>query len=140
MGDDLGVRLGLEGMTLGEEQRLEGQVVFNDSVMNHHDIAMTIPVRMGVFLGGTPVRRPARVADPERTVDRVHADGLFQIAEFALGAPDFEPPIAAVNGQAGRIVSSILEPPQAFQNDWNGLMGSYVANYSTHSSIISAAL
>ena len=48
-------------------------VVFDDSVVHHHDFARAIAVRMRVFFGGAAVRRPARVADAVDAVERARA-------------------------------------------------------------------
>src|SRR5712691_7268831 len=98
---------------------------------------MAIAVGVGIFFGRTAVRGPARMPDSERTIYRVRADDFFQIPEFALCPANHELPVA-INSQAGRIVSTIFEPLQAFQDNRNGPMGSDIADDSTHLLIIPA--
>src|SRR6266705_2688310 len=91
---------------------------------------------MRVFFGGSSVRGPAGMADTEGPIHRARANGFFQVAQFALGAPDGELRIVTVNRQTGRIVAAILEPLQAFEDNRNRAMRSDVTDDSTHSLII----
>ena len=136
VGDDFGIGLGLEDVAFGFELMLERKVVLDDAVMHHHHVALAIAVRVRVLLGGPAVRGPARVADAERAIHRVHPDGLFQVAQLAFGAAHGQLAVVAINRQPGRIVSAILQPPQAFQNDRNGVLRADVAHNSAHRSII----
>ena len=110
----------------------ERQVVFDDAVVHHHDFALAVAVRVRVLLGGTAVGGPARVADPEGAVDGIQPDGVLQVPQLALGAPDLQLVIAAVNRQARRVVSAILQPLQALQNDRDGALCPDVAHDSAH--------
>ena len=98
VGDDFGVGFGFENVALRVQLVLQGQVVFDDAVVHHHHVARAVAVRMGVLLGGAAVRGPAGVADAERAIHGFQADGILQVAEFALGAPDGELIVVAVNG------------------------------------------
>ena len=80
----------LNYVAFGLEALLQRQVVLDDPVVHHHHVARAIAVRVGVLLGGPPMRGPAGMPDAESALDRVQPDGLFQIAQFALGAPDLE--------------------------------------------------
>jgi hypothetical protein len=83
-----GIGLGGEGMPLGLQAMLQVEVILDDAVVHHHHIAVAIAMRMGVLFGRTAVSRPARVADAEGTVHRAEPDGIFQVAQFPLGAPN----------------------------------------------------
>ena len=61
--DHFGVGFGNEGVALGDELVLEREVILDDAVVHHHDVAVAIAMRMRVLLGGAPVRRPARMPD-----------------------------------------------------------------------------
>ncbi len=104
--DDFGIGLGLEDVAFLLQLLLEREIVFDDAVVHHDDIALAIAVRVRILFGGTPVGCPARVADAEGAIDRVHADGLFQIAQLALGAADCQLIIVAIDRETGRIVAS----------------------------------
>ena len=118
---------------------LSDQVVFDDAIVHHDDVALTIAVRVGVLLRGTSVGGPARVADAEGPIDGVHPDGFFQVAQLALGAADGELLVIAVNREPCGIISAIFEAFQAFQNDRNRAMSTDVTDNATHNSIIGAA-
>ena len=63
VGDDLGVGLGDELVAFVLKLLLEREIILDDAVVHDHDLAGAIAMGMRVFLGRTPVRRPARVAD-----------------------------------------------------------------------------
>ena len=66
----LRVGLRLEEVALGLEPGLDRQIVLEDAVVHDDDGARAVGVRVGVLLGRPAVRRPPRVADPERAVER----------------------------------------------------------------------
>ena len=107
--DRLGVGVALEHVALGGELGLELAEVLDDAVVHDRDLA--VHVRMRVALGGTPVRRPARVADAGVTLQRLLQQAAFEVAQLALGAAALE--VAVLDGgDAGRIIAAILEPAQ----------------------------
>ena len=63
VGDDLGVCLGGELVTLTLELRAQLDVVLDDAVQDDVNAAGAVRVRVGVALGRTAVRGPARVPD-----------------------------------------------------------------------------
>ena len=111
---------------------LSVQIVLDDAVVHHHDVAVAIAMRMRVLFGGPAVRRPARVADAVGAVDRVQPDGVFQVAQLARGAPHRQVMVAVQDRDAGRIVAAIFQAPQAVQNDRDRLPVPDVADNSTH--------
>ena len=88
-------------MAFGLQLLFQGQVILDDAVVHHHDVAGAIAVRVGVFLGGAPVRGPARMPDAVRAVDGVQPDGFFQIAQFARCAAHGELAVIAIDRDAG---------------------------------------
>ena len=78
---------------------------------------------------------PARVADSEGAIHRVHADGLFQIPQLSLGAADGELLVIAVDRKARGIIAAVFEALQTFQDDRNGAMGTNVTDDATHNLI-----
>ena len=68
--DDFGIGLGDELVSLRGSAAASARVVLDDSVVHHHDFALAIAMRMRVLFGRTPVRGPARVADPVYAVER----------------------------------------------------------------------
>ena len=107
--DRLGVGVALEHVALGAELRLQLAEVLDDAVVDDRDLA--VHVRMGVALGGTPVRRPARMADAGVPPQRLLQQTPFEVAQLALGAAALE--VAVLDGgDAGRVIAAILEPTQ----------------------------
>ena len=110
--DDLGVGFGLELVSFALQLLLQRQVVLDDAVMHHDDVALAVAVRVGVLFGGPAVGCPARVPDAECAIDRVAADVLFQVAKLALCAADIELLVIAQDRKARGIISAIFQPPQ----------------------------
>ena len=71
VGDDFGVGFGDEFVALGGELGLEGEVVFDDAVVDDDEGAGAVAVGVGVLLGGAAVGGPAGVADAEGALDGV---------------------------------------------------------------------
>ncbi len=83
VGDDLGVGLAGEGEALGLELAPEYRVVLDDAVVHHGHrgrAASAAEVRVRIAVGGRPVGRPSRVADPATPRRRL---GLEQLLERA---------------------------------------------------------
>ena len=108
VGDDFGIRFGQKDVPFFLQLRLQRKVVFNDPIVDNDDIAFAIAVRMGILLGGPPVRGPPGVPDAIGTGHRVGPDDLFQVPQLPGGAPDAELPFRH-HCDAGRIVSAILQ-------------------------------
>jgi hypothetical protein len=88
VGDDFGVGFGEEGVALGDEGRLELEVVFDDAVVDDDEGAGAVAVGVGVFFGGAAVGGPAGVADAIGAVDGVFGEDLGEVAELAGGAAE----------------------------------------------------
>ena len=132
MGDDLGVGLGDELVAPGDEGVLQREVVFDDAVVDDDEGAGAVAVRVGVFFGGAAVGCPARVTDAEGAVDGGVADDGFEVAELAGGAAEFEAFGAPSYGDAGRVVTAVLEAAKTFNNDGDDRLRTNVSNDSTH--------
>ena len=132
VGDDLGVGLGGELVPFFDEPLLEREVVLDNAVVHHHDLAGAIAVRVGVFLGGTPVRGPAGVADAVGAVQRLEADGLLQVAQLAFGAADLQPVAIARHGDAGGVIAAVFQPLQPVQDDGHNPLLTNVSDNATH--------
>ena len=88
VGDDFGVGFGDELVALGGELGFEGEVVFDDAVVDDDEGAGAVAVGVGVLFGGAAVGGPAGVADAEGAVDGVVGDDGFEVAELAGGAAE----------------------------------------------------
>ena len=90
VGDDFGIGFGGELVAFLDQLLLQGDVVLDDAVVHDDDLAGAIAMRMGVFFGGAAVGGPAGVADAVGAVERLQADGFFQVAQLAFGAADLQ--------------------------------------------------
>jgi hypothetical protein len=59
-------------------------------------------------------------------------DDLFEIVQFARGAADLHLAVVSDHGNAGRIIASVFQPPEAVENEGNDLFRPYVADNSAH--------
>ena len=132
VGDDLGVGLGDELVALGDEGALEGEVVFDDAVVDNDEGATSVAVGMSVFFGRPAVGGPAGVADAERAVDGRVGDDGFEVAELAWGAAEFEPAGATGYGDAGGVIAAVLQAAKTFNDDGDDRLRADVTNNSTH--------
>ena len=132
MGDDLGVGVGDEGVAGGGELFFEGDVVFDDAVVDDDEGTGAVAVGMRVLFSGAAVGGPAGVADAEGAVDGVGGDDGFEVAEFAGGTAELEGGGASGYGDAGGVVAAVLEAAQAFNDDGDDGLRTDVSNDSTH--------
>ena len=89
-------------------------------------------MRMGVLFGGTTMSGPTGVSDAVGAIQRFIADDLFQIAQFALGAPDLQSLAIAGDCDSGRVVAAVLESPETFDDDRDDLLFPHVSDDATH--------
>ena len=114
MGDDLAIGLRAEmGAALGQ-LFFKFEIVFDDAVMHHDDVAGAM--RMGIGFRRSAMSRPARVADADDAGSSAGGASRFrQIAELALTAPNRHLAIVE-HRDAGRVVAAVFELAQAFQD------------------------
>ena len=134
MGDDLGVGLAGEREPLRLELAAQRGVVLDHAVVDDGDRdrpAAAAQMGMGVAVGGRPVSRPARVADPARPRGRLAVEQFLQDPHPAGPLPH-DQLVAVDRGQARAVVAAILEPAQPRDQDRRGLMSSGVTDDSAH--------
>src|ERR1700730_9547243 len=89
--------------------------ILDDAVMDDGD-----PVggdRVGVLLVRLAVRRPARMADADRPPHRFAFEAGDEVRQFAFGAAPLDPAIDQ-GRDARRIIATVFEPPEAFDQLW----------------------
>ena len=128
---DLGVGLRLERIALGQQERLDLRVVFDDSVVNQGELTVAADMRVGIAVGDATMSCPARVADARRTVELMPGGLLYQIVDASHLFGDVELAVLKYADPRG-IVASILKPLQAFENDCRCFLFTNIANDSTH--------
>jgi hypothetical protein len=84
---------------------LQIEVVLDDAVVDDHDPAGAVPVRMRVLLRRTAVRGPSRVADPVLPLERIDGDRLLETRELAGAAPELDRSVAD-DGDPSRVVTA----------------------------------
>jgi hypothetical protein len=86
---------------------------------------------MRIFLGGPAVRGPASMANAVSAFAWILAQSLLKVPQFSRRAADVQL-IPIYDGDAGRVITTILESFEANDQDRkNGLM-SQISNNSTH--------
>ena len=131
MRQDLRVGFGKELVLFLQQRVAQLQVVFDDAVVNDHDAVLAVMVRMRVFFGRTPVRGPARVPDAEQPAQRLRANDFFQVAQLSRRAADLQPAVPN-HGNAGRVVTAVLQPLEAVNQDRNDFLLPDVTDNPTH--------
>ena len=138
LGCDLGVRLGLEGVTLGPQLLLELGEVLDDAVVDHGELGLVGQVRVRVLVGGAAMGGPAGVTDAQRGGSH---RGLLDLVDEVHQLPGLLPSFDPTSGDrchTGRVIAAVLQAPQPFQQHVQSLMLSRllrqtdVANNSTH--------
>ena len=131
VGDDLGIRFRLERVSLLLELFLQLQIVLDDPVVNDDDLAGAVAVRMRVLLGRTAVRRPARVPHTVEPIDRLHANGLFQVRELPCRAAQRDA-FRADDRHAGGVVAAIFHAAKSLEKNRDDGLAADVSDDSAH--------
>ena len=132
MGDDLGVGFGDELVAFGDEGVFEGEVVFDDAIVDDDKGSGAVAVGVSVLFGGPAVGGPPGVADAEGAFDGGVSDGDFEVAEFSRGSAESEAFGAAGYCDAGGVVAAVFEAAEAFNDDGDDGLGPDITDDSTH--------
>ena len=132
VGDDFGVGLGAKDVPFGDKLLLEGQVVLDDPVVDDHQIAGAVRMRMGVLLGGPTVRRPAGVPQPHGPGEVRSPDGALQLFDLPDRAIDHHPALLQ-DGQPRGIIATVFQALQPVDQDRHDLLVPDVPHDPTHS-------
>ncbi|MCK9589757.1 MAG: hypothetical protein WC076_12205 [Terrimicrobiaceae bacterium] len=131
VGQDFRVRLRHEGMAGFQKLFAEFLVVLDDPVVDEGEPPASIEVRVGIFLGDTPVRRPTGMADSGPAMHRALLDAFRKIRDAPDGLADFDrSPIQ--NGDTGRVISPVFQAPQPVEKHGERFRTANVTNNSTH--------
>ena len=129
VGEDLGVGLGAELVPRPRQRLLQLEMIFDDPVVDHRHAAVLVRVR--VLVGRLAVRGPAGVADAGGALRHRLAEALLQIRQLALG-PHHRQAVVAEDGDAGRIVSAVLQLPQPLDQQACALLIPDVSHDAAH--------
>jgi hypothetical protein len=86
------------------------EIVLDDTVVNDNDLSLTIAVRMRILFGGTPMCRPAGMADSVPALQWVRPDHFLEVSEFARRASDQQFGPSVHDRDARRVVAAIFKP------------------------------
>ena len=140
VGDDFGVGFGYKFVALGGEFGFEGEVIFDDAVVDDDEGAGAVAVGVGVLLGGAAVGGPAGVADAEGAGERVGGEDCFEVAKLAGGSAELHDAVGgAGDGDAGEVVAAVFEAAEAFDDDGDGRIRANVSNDSTHGTSVAGS-
>src|SRR5216684_599709 len=132
MRDDLGIGFGGEVVALLDQLLLQAEIVLDNAIVYDNDIAGAVAMRMSILLRRTPVGSPAGVANAVAALEGLQPDNFFQIAQLAFGASNLQFVPVAGNSDSSRIITAVLEPAQALEDNRNHLLLADVANNATH--------
>ena len=116
---------------------LQLEVVLDDAVVNDHDAAGAVAMRVRVLFGGPAVRGPAGVAEAvERRSSGVVGNDVLEIGELAGAAP--QSMRRAVDDRHARgVVAAIFEPPQSLDEDGDDGLVADVSDDAAHRMMLS---
>ena len=140
VGHDLGIGFGSKNVAFRFQLVLQGEVVFDDTVVYDDDVAVAIAVGVGILFRRTAMGGPTGVTDAEAPGQRIGSNGIFEVVQLAFGAANLELSVIAVDRQSRRIVSPIFQPFQSIQNDWHCVVCPYIPDDSAHAFIIRVSL
>ena len=130
--DRLRVRFRREGVAARFEAAAQLPEVLDDPVVDDRDVAGAVAVRMGVQVVGAPVGRPARVGEADGGVRCAVGDRGLEIDELARPLLDEEVPGVVDEGDPGRVVATVFEPLEPFDEDGARLPRTGVADDAAH--------
>ena len=138
VGDDLGIGLGGEGVTLGHEVRAQRVRVLDDPIVDHQDRSIARRERVGVLHVDPPVGGPAGMADTDRPGREMTGRGRLPVHDrFELLDPPRDPTdedvVIVDDRDAARIVSAVLQALQALQQDGRCRPPTDIARNTAHS-------
>ena len=110
--EDLGVGLRGERDALAFELLAERDVVLEDAVVDDHDVAGCVPLRVGVSPRRLPVGGPAGVADAGAALERRCVPGGSQLLDAALVLLDAQRAVVR-DGHSRAVVAAVGEEPDA---------------------------
>src|SRR5271155_1942848 len=123
-------------MPFGNQLMFQFEVILNNSVVNHHNLAAAIAMRMRILFRRTPMCGPARVPDPVNAFQRRRANGFFQIVQLARRAANLQLAVLLHHRNSGGIIAAIFQALQPLQNQRHHGLGANVADNSAHESLL----
>src|SRR5580704_5955417 len=114
---------------------LEFQIVFDDAVVHHDDFALAVAMRMRILLGRPSVSSPTRMTQAVDAINRIVANGLLEIWQFAGGAANLHMAVLADHGDACGVVSAVFQASQPVQDQGYNFLRANVSDDAAHGEI-----
>src|SRR5579871_3942218 len=89
-------------------------------------------MRMGVFLGRTAVRRPARVAQSIHAVNRIVDDRVLELAKLAGRASQFQVALIVHHGDSRGVIAAILQAAKAVDDERDNFLRTDISDDAAH--------
>ena len=106
---DFRIRRGIKLISLAQKLFLQFLVIFDDPVMNRHNIPVVTHMGMGVCLGRLAMGSPACMSDSARSRNRLSVVCLFfQGFQSALCLDHFYILFTITDRQSGRIIAPVF--------------------------------
>ena len=116
MSDNFSISIGAEFKPLRLQIGTQLGMVFDDAVVHNRDL-LAAHVRMGIALSRHTMGGPARVRDPQRTLDGALVEQALQLGDLTDRTDALQARIVIAHGDAGRVVSPVFEPTQTLHQD-----------------------
>src|SRR6267378_6619988 len=129
---NFGVRCGRETMASTFEDRPEGSMIFNNTVVDEGYPPRAIGVRMSIRLRRHSMRCPPRMSNAERGFRKRTVERLGEVLDLS-DAPECMQLIVRNDRDSGRIVSAIFEMAQPFKENRRCFPGSKISYDAAHS-------
>src|SRR5882762_4450423 len=105
--DDFGVGFGDELMALALQLLFKLQIIFDDAVVNHHNLPGAVAMRVRVFFRGTAMRGPTCMSDSISAFNRRFLQSFLEVPQFSGSAADFQ--LAVVHYcNSGGVVAAVF--------------------------------
>ena len=132
MSDHFRVRRRLEHIAFAFQAGFQLLKVLDDTVVADRDDAFAAEVRMSIPFGRRSMRRPTRVSDAGRAVQRRTGESRREPVDAPRRLADRNVTRLVRDRDTRTVVAAILQPSQAFQQELTGFAMPDVANDSTH--------
>ena len=131
VGDDFGVGLRPEDMTLGLQLCLQGEIILDDAVVDDDDPARAVDVGMSVGFAWAPMGRPPGMTEAVGALDRRAAQALLQSGDLAPDPAKADASTAG-DGHSGRVVSAVFKLFQALEQNGDDVFRADIPDDSAH--------
>ena len=125
------VRFRLENVAFFHKVLFQSQIVFNNTIMNHHKMVMAVSMRMGISVGRLAVSSPAGMSNADMALERMLFQLVFQIHQAALLFLNVDFSIF-INRNACRIISSVFQAAESVNQKIRGISTAYITYNTAH--------